>query len=423
MLGAGGVRALSVFASSPRGFVMNILFADKFQAPYLRIIEEAGHKTEFRPELSADDLPEAIAGFDVVVVRSTKVTEKTIAAADKLKMVIRAGAGTNTIDKQAAADRGIYVCNTPGKNAIAVAELAFGLLMAIDRNIPDNVADLREGRWNKKKYSKATGLKGRKVGVLGLGDIGMAFAERAHAFEMEVHVLKKANRRPEIAARAQAIAVIEHENQAELAQHCDVLSVHVPANEHTKGLIGKELLSHLKAGAIVLNTSRGSVVDDAALIEAMNEKDLRAGLDVFNDEPSSGMSDFRTELSQHPRVYGTHHIGASTEQSQNAIAAEVVEVLKDFERGTIRHCVNREEGARGTSVMTVRHFSKPGVLAGVFDRIKRAGINVEQMENQIFKGGKAAAATLNLSAQPSAEVLSQLESLEDVIAVSVKEQG
>lgn len=401
---------------------MKILFADKFQAPYLKVLQDAGHEVDFQPDLSADTLAGAIAGKDVLVVRSTKVSEQSIQAADALKMVIRAGAGTNTIDKQAAADRGIYVCNTPGKNAIAVAELAFGLLMAIDRNIPDNVQDLREGRWNKKKYSKTRGLMGRKVGVIGLGDIGMAFAERAHAFGMEVHAVQKSNRRGYIAERAQAIGLVDEPDLASLAKNCDVISVHVPANEQTKGLVGKELLSNMQEGAILLNTSRGSVVDDEALIAAMNDKGIRAGLDVFNGEPGSGLSDFRSDLSTHANVYGTHHIGASTEQSQNAIAAEVIEVLKDFESGVIRHCVNREERARGTTVVSIRHFSKPGVLAGIFDSIKSAGINVEQMDNQIFKGGRAATATLNLSQEPSAELLAALEGLEDVIAVAAKAQ-
>lgn len=399
---------------------MKILFADKFQDQYLKQLSQAGHEVDFQPDLSPDTLSGALAGKDILVVRSTKVNEQAIEAADSLKMIIRAGAGTNTIDKQAAANRGIYVCNTPGKNAIAVAELAFGLLMSIDRNIPDNVQDLREGRWNKKKYSKTRGLLGRKVGVIGLGDIGMAFAERAAAFGMEVHAVQKPGRRYYIAARAQAIGLVDEPDIASLARNCDVISVHVPANDATKGLVGKELLSNMQEGAILLNTSRGSVVDDEALIAAMNEKNIRAGLDVFNGEPGSGLSDFRSELSAHPNVYGTHHIGASTEQSQNAIAAEVCEVLKDFEAGRIRHCVNREERARGTTSVSIRHFSKPGVLARIFDTIKAAGINVEQMDNQIFKGGNAATATLNLSQSPSAEILSALEGLDDVIAVASK---
>ena len=398
---------------------MNILFADKFQVQYLSAIQEAGHQTDLRPELSAKELASAIKGFEVLIVRSTEVTEEVIAAADKLKLIIRAGAGTNTIDKQAAANRGIFVCNTPGKNAVAVAELAFGLLAAIDRNIPDNVKDLREGRWNKKQYSKAQGLMGRNVGVIGLGDIGMAFAERANAFGMQVHGIKKTRTR-EMQLRAKAIGLQEHADLFALAQNCDVLSFHVPANASTKGMIGRELLAQVRPGTIILNTSRGSVVDDEALIAAMNEKDIRAGLDVFNGEPDAGLSDFRTALSQHPNVYGTHHIGASTEQAQDAIATEVVEILQDFGRGKIRHCVNREESARGSSVLSVRHYSKVGVLAGVFDTIKRAGLNVEQMDNQIFLGGLAATATLNLSGDVSPETITQIESLDDVIAVAVK---
>lgn len=319
---------------------MNILFADKFPEQDLGRIRDQGHACDYEPDLTAGDLPGRIAGYDGLVVRSTEVDASTIAAADRLKIVIRAGAGTNTIDKDAAADKGIRVCNVPGKNALAVAELTLGLLLAVDRNIPDNVADLRAGRWNKKKYSAAQGLYGRAMGIVGLGAIGLAVAERAAAFGIRVHVIGKAGRSDDTAERLARLDVVEVDSLEALAARCDVLSFHVPASPETKGLVNAVLLEHMSPGAIILNTARGDVVDEQALITAMNDKGIRAGLDVYRDEPDTGEGEFDSELARHPNVYGTHHIGASTAQAQNAVAEGVLEVIDAFSEGRVINCVN-----------------------------------------------------------------------------------
>ena len=318
---------------------MRILFADKFPAKQMAELEARGHECELRPDLSSSDLAAAVSGYEVLVVRSTEVDKDTLEAADALTLVIRAGAGYNTIDIQAAGERGVYVCNVPGKNAVAVAELAFGLLLAIDRNIPDNVTDLRAGKWDKSRYQKAEGLFGRPVGVVGIGAIGLAFAERAHAFGMLVHVLASTRRSPDTVRRLDAIDVSYLPDLPGLASAVDVMSFHVPADPTTKGMIGAGLLSHLRPGAIVLNTSRGDLVDEEAMLAAL-DGGIRAGLDVYPDEPGSGSGEFVSALAQHPNVYGTHHIGASTTQAQHAIADEIVEMITAFESGEVRNPVN-----------------------------------------------------------------------------------
>ena len=146
---------------------MRILIADTFPGFGLDALDEAGHTYQLKPDLDGDSLTSAVSECDILVVRSTPVTRMTIDASNKLSLIIRAGAGTNTIDTKAASERDISVCNVPGRNAIAVAELAIGLLISIDRNIPDNVTDLRDGWWNKKKYSAARGLFGRSIGIVG----------------------------------------------------------------------------------------------------------------------------------------------------------------------------------------------------------------------------------------------------------------
>ena len=158
---------------------MRVLLADAIHPSTVGILTERGHECVFEPKLSSDELPGRMPGSQALVVRSTEVTAAAIEAADALELIVRAGAGTNTIDVEAASEVGIYVTNVPGRNAIAVAELTMGLLLAIDRRIPDNVADLRAGTWNKSTYGKADGLFGKVMGIVGLGDIGFAVAERA----------------------------------------------------------------------------------------------------------------------------------------------------------------------------------------------------------------------------------------------------
>ncbi len=319
---------------------MKILFADKFPATYFDILKQHDHECVYQPDLAADDLPGVIAGHEMLVVRSTKVNADTIGEGADLKLIIRAGAGTNTIDKTVAAENGISVCNVPGKNAVAVAELVMGLLIALDRRIPDNVAELRDGKWNKKIYSEAQGLYGRKMGVVGLGAIGLAVIERARAFGIDVIAIQKSGRSPELQQRLKELNVSYVDDLDEMAETCDIVSFHVPASADTKGIVNQDFLNKLKPGAILLNASRGDVVNEPALIAAMDEKGIRAGLDVYADEPGSGQGEFNSALAKHPNVYGTHHIGASTEQAQNAVAEGVIEIIDAYMDGTVLNCVN-----------------------------------------------------------------------------------
>lgn len=319
---------------------MRILVADALPESALADIADRGHECTYQPDTTADQLPDRVGGHDVLVVRSTRVGADVVEQADALRLVIRAGSGTNTIDCAAAAERDVRVCNVPGLNAVAVAELTIGLLLALDRNIPDNVADLRAGRWDKKRYSKARGVLGRRVGVVGLGQVGLAFAERAAAFGAEVHAVAKAGRSEDALERCRRIGVTFVDTVEALAETCDVVSFHLPATDDTRGLVGRDLLARVQQDAIVLNTSRAEIVDEAALIEAMDAKGVRAGIDVLADEPGSSTGTVDSPLARHPNVYGTHHIGASTEQAQEAIAAEVVRMIAAFEDGSVLHCVN-----------------------------------------------------------------------------------
>ncbi|MBD8871163.1 NAD(P)-dependent oxidoreductase [Nocardioides donggukensis] len=397
---------------------MHLLFADRLPEQTLAGLEERGHTCVMEPALTAEDLPGRIAGYDVLVVRSTKVPSAVFEAADRLALVIRAGAGTNTIDTDAAATRGVLVSNVPGRNAAAVAELTLGLLLAIDRRIPDTVADLREGRWDKQRYSKADGLLGKTMAIIGLGSIGLAVAERAAAFGIHLQSLAKPSRSAYAAERAEELGIAMCDSMAELLSTSDIVTLHVPSHDDTRRLVDEGFLGAMRDGAILLNTSRGDVVDEPALLAALDAGRLRAGLDVFADEPGSGQAQWESPLARHPQVVATHHIGASTEQAQRAIAAGVTEIVDAFVAGEARHCVNLDPTRLGSTTLTIRHLDRVGVLAQVLDELSTAGLNVEHMENRVFRGGRAAVASIDVAGEPSEALMSALGAIHDVLGVS-----
>ncbi len=398
---------------------MRILFADKLPDQTLDDLEAHGHECVMEPGLSADELAARIPGYDVLVVRSTKVPRPVFEAADKLVLVIRAGAGTNTIDTGAAAERAVFVSNVPGRNAAAVAELTMGLLLAIDRRIPDNVTDLREGRWDKKTYGKAEGLLGSTMGIVGLGSIGFLVAERAVAFGIRVQSVAREGRSAVALARAEELGITMCGSLEELLGSSDIVTLHVPASPETQHLVDDEFLGRMKKGAILLNTSRGDVVDETALLKALDEGRVRAGLDVFDDEPGSGQAEWASPLAQHPAVVATHHIGASTEQAQRAIAQGVTEIVDAFMSGEARDCVNLDPDRLGSIALHVRHLDRVGVLAQVLVTLRTAHLNVQHMVNRVFRGGEAAVAFIDVEGQATDELLDSLREIPHVLGVSV----
>lgn len=402
---------------------MRILFADRLPDKTLADLESHGHECVMEPALTADDLAGRITGFEGLVVRSTKVPKDVFDAADRLALVIRAGAGTNTIDTDAAAGHGVFVCNVPGRNAVAVAELTMGLLLALDRRIPDNVADLREGRWDKTTYGKAEGLLGSTMGIIGLGSIGFAVAERAAAFGIRLQAQARSGRSAESLARAEELGITMCETLEELVGSSDIVSLHVPAGPDTKHLVDERFLGWMKPGAILLNTSRGDVVDEPALLAALDAGRLRAGLDVFADEPGAGQGPWESALAQHRNVVATHHIGASTNQAQRAIADGVAEIVDAFVAGEARHCVNLAPHRLGSATLTVRHLDRVGVLAKVLERLSVEHLNVEHMVNRVFRGGDAAVASIDVEGHPSEELLADLRQVPHVLGVTVVELG
>jgi D-3-phosphoglycerate dehydrogenase len=393
---------------------MKILIADKFEQSGIDGLEALGCDVQYDPNLKDSGLVDALrsGGAQVLVVRSTPVTEPMLDAG-QLSLIVRAGAGVNTIDVDAASRRGIYVSNCPGKNAVAVAELTFALMLALDRRVADNVADLRTGKWNKKEYSKARGLFGRTLGLIGFGNIGQEVASRARAFGMPVLVWSR-RFTSNADLRRQAIDQwgIQVMGSAEkVAAHADVISVHLALSKDTRHFVDAEILSQVKPGAMLINTARAEVLDYTALAEAVRTKGLRVGLDVFANEPSGAEGAFDDPLLSLPNVIGTHHIGASTDQAQEAIAAETVRVVKTFvETGRVPNVVNLAKRTPATHMLVVRHRDRPGVLAHVFEQLRQAHLNVQETENIIFEGAQAAVARINLDGEPSSATTAAIQS-------------
>ncbi len=397
---------------------MRVLIADKFEQSGRDGLQELGCEISYQPDLKDDALIAAIKqeAPDVLVVRGTKVTEPMLEAGP-VKLVVRAGAGYNTIDVAAASKRGIYVSNCPGKNSIAVAELAFALLLALDRRVADNVIALRRGEWNKKEFSKARGLFGRTLGLIGVGKIGQEMIPRARAFGMPV-VAWSRSLTPE---RAALLGVELKDSPKAVAATSDIVSVHLALNPETRNFLGADFFNAMREGAYFINTARGEVVDQAALVAAMRNRGIRAGLDVYAVEPTSSTGEFHDEIVKEEGLYGTHHVGASTDQAQEAIAAETVRIVKEFkETGKVPNVVNLARQTPATHRLVVRHLDRPGVLAGVLDAIKAEQINVQEMENIVFEGAAAAVARINLDNAPSKETLRKLEEgNEDIIELDL----
>jgi len=332
---------------------MIALIADKFEQSGIDGLKALGCDVRYEPGLSDLALAEALrtTGAGVLVVRSTNVTEAMMTPS--LKLIVRAGSGVNTIDVKAATSGGILVANCPGKNAIAVAELTVGLLVSLDRRLPDNVIDLRAGKWNKKEYSKARGLSGATIGVLGIGSVACEVIKRVAAFGMRVVVW---SRRFDGCDRAMTYAeardlnledarrqtsIVLAPSAAEVAARADVLSIHLALGAETRHLVNSAVLSRLRPGAFLINTARADIVDHDALRAAIRDKHLRVALDVFAAEPPTSTGEFSDPTATEAAVYGTHHIGASTDQAQNAIAAEAVRIVRTYlETGTAPNCVN-----------------------------------------------------------------------------------
>ncbi|MBK8255749.1 MAG: D-3-phosphoglycerate dehydrogenase [Polyangiaceae bacterium] len=375
-----------------------------------------GVEIVYKPDLTKDTLPSALDGIGILVVRSTQVTPNAVEAGRHLNLIVRAGAGVNTIDVASASARGIYVANCPGKNAIAVAELTMGMVLALDRRIVDATVDLRAGRWEKTKYSAADGVFGKRIGIAGLGAIGREVVDRARGFGLEPYAWSR-SLSPN---KASKLGVGHARTLENLASMSDILTIHLPLTPQTKGVISRNVLSALPDGAVVVNTARSEVLDYAALEELIVKKNLRVGLDVFPDEPDKGSAPFVSSLLEKGLVYATPHVGASTEQSQRAIAAETARIIRAFlTEEDVPNVVNICATSPARYAVVLRMLDKVGVLANTLSVLKRHGINIEEISNTVFEGAIATCTKLRVSGRPSDACVKEIGAFDEVLHVDV----
>jgi D-3-phosphoglycerate dehydrogenase len=395
---------------------MRVLVADTLPDGALAELRQMGLEVELRPGLDQPTLLEAVRQAGVLIVRSTRVTAQVIEAATQLNLIVRAGAGVNTIDVNAASQRGIYVANCPGKNASAVAELTLGLILSLDRAIPDATAALRGGHWDKARFGKAKGLMGRAIGIAGLGAIGMEVLARARAFGLVPHAWSR-SLTPE---RASGLGVGYASSLDQLASRVDILTLHLPLTPATRAIVNRDVLQMMREGAVLINTARSELVDEAAVVEVATKRKLRIGLDVFEGEPPTPRGTVSSPLLALDQVYATPHIGASTSQAQEATAQETVRIVRCFvTEGHVPNVVNLSATSPATCQLVVRHLDRVGVLANVLSVIKVHQINVEELTNTIFDGAHAACAKIRLSGRPPDTCLDELRAIEDVLHVDL----
>lgn len=395
---------------------MRLLIADKMDTQALDELRVLGVEIVYKPELTKETLPSALDGIGILIVRSTQVTAQAIEAGRHLNLVVRAGAGVNTIDVAAASARGIYVANCPGKNAIAVAELTMAMILSIDRRVVDATADLRAGKWEKAKYSIADGLYGKRIGVAGLGAVGREVVERARGFGMEPYAWSRSL----TANKASKASVGYARSLEDLAAMSSILTVHLPLTAQTRGVISRNVLSALPDGAVLVNTARAEVLDYAALEELIPKKGLRVGLDVFPDEPDKSTAPFVSSLLEKGLVYGTPHVGASTEQAQRAIALETARIIRAFlTEEDVPNVVNICATSPARYAVVLRMLDKVGVLANTLSVLKRHGINIEEISNTVFEGAIATCTKLRVSGRPSDACVKEIGAFAEVLHVDV----
>lgn len=391
---------------------MNVFVADKLPQESISELEELGLNVSFEPGSVKETLDNGIGDHQILIVRSTVVSDECIKNSANLSLIIRAGAGVNNINIESASRYGIYVANCPGKNSIAVAELTLGLILSLDRYLADNVIDFKNGHWNKADYSKADGLYGKTLGIIGTGQIGTEVIKRAKAFGLNVVAWSCSLTKED----AKELGVRYAKNVKHVAEQCDILSVHLAMNPDTKGIISKEVLASLSDGALFINTSRAGVVDEDVLIEELKSGRLRAGLDVFTDEPEFKKGEFESRLRDLDNVYISHHIGASTKQAQLAVASDAVDIVRGYTTtGKVRNWLNRCEHTDAPWQLVVRHYDKPGVIANVMNELKEADINAQELENVIFEGNVTACCTIQLDAEPSDSIMKSIRTRQDEV--------
>lgn len=397
---------------------MKVLIADLFSQSALDSLSSAGIQVVYNHQLNGDSLKSAIISENpqILVVRSTKVTGDIISSSPSLEFIIRAGAGVDNIDTQTASKHSIFVANCPGKNSVAVAELVMGHILSVDRRLAENYSLLKQGKWNKGLFAECTGIKGRSLGIVGFGAIGKEVATRARSFGMDLY-FTDAYVSAEIGAPYGATKL---NTLDELAQVSDIITFHVPATPETKGMINSGFISKCRENVVIINTSRGDIANEAEIIHELNARPgFWYACDVYLGEPAAKECDFVHQLAQHPKVYGSHHIGASTKQAETAIGLEALRMILMYANTSkvdAGNLVNMQNKSNAKHAVVVRHSGN--ALTALLVKLSEKGCRVHEVENKAFKDGAAFLATVYADCENPGclnEVVAEMASVEGVV--------
>ena len=395
---------------------MKIFVACELPDGALQALRSLAEDVAYRPMATSAELREKLGDVRLLVVGSTRIAPDLIARAPALQMIVHAGHGPGDIALEAASQQGVFVCHCPDKHAAAVAELTFGLILALDRRIVENTTALREGRWIRGELSDARGLAGRTLGIVGWGAVGRQVARLARAFDMRVLAWS-----PALTPEASPDGAVEFCNwPRELARECDIVTVHAIEGE-AEPLVDADFLESLPEGAYLVHVGRAGMVDEAALARAVEKRGLRLALDVFTSEPAGELARFRCRLCEQAGVIGTQHIAELTAQARMATADEVVRVVQAFfVSGDVLNCLNLCDRSPATWQLVMRVRDQPGVMAAVLEVVRSDGINAQEISSRVFIGAKAAWLTIALDERPSTEALDAIHALPNVLHLELR---
>ena len=364
-----------------------VLIADDLSSRAVEVLSAHPEITvEVKTGLKGNDLKEALKGVSALAVRSaTKVTAEVLEAATDLRIVGRAGIGVDNIDVKAASRKGVIVMNTPSGNSVTTAEHALFLLCSLARHIPQATASMKSGKWDKKSFS-GTELFEKTLGIVGLGNIGRIVADRAQGLRMKVIGYD-----PFLSKEAAERIGVELVSLDDLYRRADMITIHTPLTDDTRGLVGTAAFAKMKKSVLIVNAARGGIVDEAAIVEALNSgKVAGAAFDVFVEEPTPA----NHPLVTHPKVICTPHLGASTEEAQEKVAVEVAEqIVAYLLKGEVKNAVNLPPLARENQTRVQPYLdlaSKLGLLLGQL-AVGVEKIEVETVGEIAEVGGKAIA--------------------------------
>lgn len=397
---------------------MKILVGCSLPEPALQELRSLGVELVYEPELTTARLERLIRDVAIAVVCRTRVAPEVIAAGNALQMIVRAGTDTANIAIEEASAAGVFVSNCPHKDAIAIAELTFGLLVALDRRLFENAAALTSGDLEQPQAIEALGLAGRALGILGFGPVEREIIKRARAFDMRV-VAWSPTLTPEVAA-AEGVDFCAWPR--ELARQSDMVTVYAPLQEADEVLVNAEFLRNMNDGAYIVYVGHPAALDESALAEVAGERNLRVAYDISAPQlGASGTGRFKSCLQALPNVIGTHHLADRTRQAHEATGAEVVRVIREFlVAGEVLNCVNLSERSPATWQLVLRLKDTVGVLASIMAHVRADGINAEEITSRLFTGAQAAWCVIALDERPSAEALNAIRDLDGVLHLELR---